>query len=258
MPTHMAPSWSPPRVHSEPGGYFHGPVAHAFACGAQMAVTNEAPWNTIDRSCSCCSPKQKRAMLKESWGVESLADWHRVLENLLDDEGSDGPAELILDLRAQAARQRQGPVDPGAWRRAIRSWQEAQNAPKELYEQLVGLAGVILTYEKRMTADGALPPGGMVTAMIAYDFGRAVNMARWGVHAQFADRVTAERYIMRAGAQCLRYFASWADLSAGYILGRCLRFDDGEFGDFYTDPVAAHRALLTDPGSPWLNLPFRM
>ena len=43
----------------------------------------------------------------------------------------------------------------------------------------------------------------------------------------------------------------------GYILGRCLHFDNEKFGSWYQDMVTVHRILTSDPGSPWLNIPFR-
>ncbi|WP_435845038.1 DUF1266 domain-containing protein [Streptomyces flaveolus] len=59
------------------------------------------------------------------------------------------------------------------------------------------------------------------------------------------------------GADTALTYRSWQDFSAGYILGRCLHFDEEDFGSWYTDMVDAHRILMSDPGSPWLNIPFR-
>jgi hypothetical protein len=52
-------------------------------------------------------------------------------------------------------------------------------------------------------------------------------------------------------------YDSWQDFSAGYILGRCLHFDGEEFGEWYSNMLEAHRILTTDPGSPWLNIPWK-
>ncbi|GAA3760103.1 hypothetical protein GCM10022205_54930 [Spinactinospora alkalitolerans] len=243
---------------AEPYGHFHGPMAHAFACGAQMAVTNEAPWNTIARSCSCCGPVEKREMLRESWGVTDLASWRGQLEALLGDDSSDRTATLVLGLRRQAAQWYGSAVDATTWRGAVEQWCRQNRQGDGVYQRLLSRAGAVLDYERRFVADGLLPPGGFVTHMIAYDFGRAVNMARWGVHAEFADPRTAEWYVLRAGEQARRHYASWADLSAGYALGRVLRFDDGEFGPYYTGPLAAHHALMSDPQSPWRNIPWNL
>ncbi|GHE33475.1 hypothetical protein GCM10017771_50640 [Streptomyces capitiformicae] len=67
----------------------------------------------------------------------------------------------------------------------------------------------------------------------------------------------AESAVIDAGRSAALSCRSWQDFSAGYILGRSLHFDEEEFGEWYTDMVEAHRILMSDPGSPWLNVPFR-
>ncbi|MFE5915894.1 hypothetical protein [Streptomyces sp. NPDC056468] len=36
-----------------------------------------------------------------------------------------------------------------------------------------------------------------------------------------------------------------------------VQFDNDKFGSWYEDMVTVHRILMADPGSPWLNIPFR-
>jgi hypothetical protein len=79
-------------------------------------------------------------------------------------------------------------------------------------------------------------------------------VARWGLGARYAERAETEEALLRAGAAARRVYVSWPDFSAGYVLGRCLHFDGERFGDWYTDMVAAHRALATDLESPWLSV----
>ncbi|MFE3638559.1 DUF1266 domain-containing protein [Streptomyces sp. NPDC059168] len=61
---------------------------------------------------------------------------------------------------------------------------------------------------------------------------------------------------MAAGRAVALSYKSWRDFAAGYILGRCLHFDDEEFGNWYTDMVDVHRVLMPDPESPWLTVSF--
>jgi hypothetical protein len=105
-------------------------------------------------------------------------------------------------------------------------------------------------YEERFRADGLLPPGGFVRGTQAYDLGRAVNMARWGLEAQFCDQATAERLIIEAGERCRPHYGSWAELSAGYALGRVLRLD-GQDSAGYDSVLAAHRVLTDAADGPW-------
>ena len=69
-------------------------------------------------------------------------------------------------------------------------------------------------------------------------------------------RTEAREYVLRAGKQAFGRYTSWADLSAGYSLGRVLRFDNDEFDVWYNTVLEPHQVLLTDPASPWLTLPW--
>ncbi|GAB3452181.1 hypothetical protein GCM10027570_30090 [Streptomonospora sediminis] len=242
-------------LNADPYGPFHGPLAHAYACAVHIQVANNAAWNN-PAGCSCCTPEQKRAGMKEDWGIGSPADWRRQQDSLIDDQDSNSPAGVLLDLRRVASESIGRQVDPGTWRGAIARMCQQRGIEHAVYEKLVGLAGMILHYEKRFTADGLLAPGGFVPAIKAWDFGRGANMARWGVQCGYTDMQTSQWYAVRAGEQARRYYATWSDFSAGYILGRCLHFDDGEFGHWYTTPLEVHHLMMSHPQSPWRNVPF--
>ncbi len=243
-------------LSADPNGPFHGPLAHAFACAVHISVNNGALWNSPNRACGCCDVWQKREGLAEDWGIESPDDWRRQQESLINGASSNASASLLLEIRHRIAWQTRAPVPPGSWYQAIAGWCQ-ENHRDNAYQQLVALAGMILTYEDRFVVDGLLPRGAVVNDIRAWDTGRGVNMARWGVHCGYADARTAHWYAVRAGELSRQYYSSWMEFSAAYILGRCLHFDRGEFGFRYTDPLAVHRAMMTHPQSPWLNLQFR-
>jgi hypothetical protein len=142
------------------------------------------------------------------------------------------------------------------WSRAIERWSRDGDVPEETAGALLELAGRIGRYEERFRADGLLPPGGYVHSVLGYDLGRAVNMARWGREAHFCGQATAERLIIGAGERCRRHYGSWAALSAGYVLGRVLRFDEERFGTWYDSALAAHRVLAEATDGPWQTLPW--
>ncbi|MFI2367013.1 DUF1266 domain-containing protein [Streptomyces sp. NPDC018833] len=50
---------------------------------------------------------------------------------------------------------------------------------------------------------------------MAWDYGRAVSMARWGVAARFGDVPEPERSVLRAGEATRVTYRSWADCGAG-------------------------------------------
>ncbi|MFF4364499.1 DUF1266 domain-containing protein [Streptomyces sp. NPDC001594] len=111
-------------------------------------------------------------------------------------------------------------------------------------------------YEARFRADGLLPDGGYVRSVEAWDYGRASGMARWGLGARLCAPGEAEAAVVRARRLVHDNYRSWEDFSAGYILGRCLHFDDEEFGEWYESVLAVHRLITTDPTSPWRTLPW--
>ncbi|MBB6120111.1 DUF1266 domain-containing protein [Nocardiopsis algeriensis] len=247
------------RLLSDPQGVFQGPPAHAFACGAHMPVAGRGVWNALHSACACCDADDNRAKLRDSWGITDTPGWEQALSSLVSDDRSPDPLALVLDLRArEAARLPGAPFDAGSWPELIGRWCWAQGADPSVYPSLVDTAARVWEYEERMAEDGVLPRGTLVRTVRAYDLGRAVNLARWGVSAGHGDPETALRYVLRAGAASMRHYGSWEEMSAGFVLGRAMAFDEGRFGPYYTDSVAAHRVLTTDPLSPWRNLPWHM
>jgi hypothetical protein len=183
----------------------------------------------------------------------------------------------VLSLRRTIARDFGGHVDVGYWRQAVANVLRARSGgsvainaegvtktepepSSEVEARIEGvqhLIGRITRYEARMRADGVLDENRYVASVDAWDLGRASKMARWGLGARFGTLHEAEAAVIEAGRSAALSYRSWHDFSAGYILGRCLHFDEEEFGEWYTNMVDAHRILMSAPSSPWLNIPFR-
>lgn len=196
---------------------------------------------------------------------------------LLALDGANPVWEFALSLRRTIARDFGGYVDLAYWRdaaaRVLRGRAEGdtvtspdgvtRTAPipeAEIEARIKGVQhfiGRITRYEARFRADGILDENRYVSSVDAWDLGRASGMARWGLGSRYCDLPEAEAAVVEAGRSVSRSYRSWQDFSAGYILGRCLHFDDEEFGECYTEVRDAHRILMSDPGSPWLNVPFR-
>jgi hypothetical protein len=236
-------------------GPLHGPVAQALACGAHLAVHNGVAWNG--------SPdvykdyRSDTRILRDGWGTTSRGQWIDVLDGLLNGRTS-AAAEFVLGVRRKLAWgvQHQGPVDPKLWRHEIASALRPTGMPSRQAKEAEELVPRVLRYEESLLSDGLLPPGGFVGSVLAYDYGRAVNVARLGVSAGFGEPGEAEGAIMRASELIRQSYRSWEEFSAGYVLGRVLAFDDEAFGKYYAGALAAHRVLTQDPASPWRNLPF--
>ncbi|MEV4438378.1 DUF1266 domain-containing protein [Streptomyces sp. NPDC049577] len=259
------------------GGPLHGPVAHGLACGALLFVRNGELWNAMAYHGKGFA--HERGRLKEWWGVAGRQDWLSTQERLLKADMVSDVWEFVLKVRRSLAREFAGPVGVEHWRevaeRTIRhNIEQAAEVritpegvtkvealtPGELESQIAGvrrLIGRITRYEARFRADGLLEDGAYVRSVEAWDYGRASGMARWGLGARFCTLPEAENAVLRAGRAAQATYRSWQDFSAGFILGRCLHFDDEEFGEWYQSVLDAHRVLTTDPASPWLNIPWK-
>ncbi|MEW2139161.1 DUF1266 domain-containing protein [Streptomyces sp. NPDC005409] len=258
------------------GGPLHGPIAHGLAVGGHLAVSNGEFWNALAYHGGGYHRERRR--LSEWWGITDRADWLSTLEQLLGADMVSPVWEYALRVRRVLASDFAGPVDVEHWRHAaeasLRRNAERSAEPQltpdgvtvaqprptaEVEGEIAGvkrLIGRIARYEQRFRADGLLPEDGWVRSVEGWDIGRASQMARWGVGCRYGTLHEAEKAVQRAGEAAQRTYRSWAEFSAGYILGRCLHFDEEEFGTWYTGALACHLTLTTDPSSPWLNIPF--
>ncbi|MCX4820024.1 DUF1266 domain-containing protein [Streptomyces sp. NBC_01142] len=268
---HFRPSRLGDRIDTRrTGAPAPGPLLHGLACGAHLCFANGDAWNTLDWHGTGYSGEVER--LQESWGVRTRDDWLGMQERLLSREVSPWYWDFVLDARNSLAREQGTPVDAGLWRRCVevtlRNQLRKSGGPDTPHrpgddaelDAFVGvlrdLVGKVLRYEARFRADGLLAPDGLVRTVAAWDIGRASKMARWGRGSRHATQAELHRAVERAGDAARSAYSSWEEFSAGYILGRCLHFDEEEFGEWYTDVLYAHRALTTDPDSPWLTVPF--
>ncbi|MER7725181.1 DUF1266 domain-containing protein [Streptomyces sp. NPDC096323] len=264
-------------VHTlETGGPLSGLVAFGLAAGAHINVRNGHYWNSMAYHGS--GYRIEKRTLERWWGVTTREDWQDMQEELLSAGMVSSVWEFVLQLRRSMALDFAGPIDVDHWREAavkvVRRRAEAAAEPRltadgvtlgrtvtaaELEGQVTGvqrLIGRIARYEARFRADGVLPDGGFVQSVEGWDYGRASGMARWGLAARLCSLQEAEAAVVRAGRLVQLNYRSWEDFSAAYVLGRCLHFDEEEFGEWYQTALATHRALTSDPASPWRTLPW--
>ncbi|WKU43399.1 DUF1266 domain-containing protein [Streptomyces sp. VNUA116] len=243
-----------------------GPLLHGLACGAHLCFRNGDAWNTLHWHGMGYSGEAER--IADDWGVHSREDWLETEERLLGQDVSPWYWDFVLGARTALLRaQGGGRVDPGQWRdtveATVRARAQENGTPAGdpdfagFVAHLRDLVGQVLRYEARFRADGLLPPDGLVRTVAAWDIGRGSKMARWGRGARYATEAEMHAAIERAAAAARAAYDSWEEFSAGYVLGRCLHFDEEEFGPWYTTVLDAHRALTTDPDSPWRTVPFK-
>ncbi|MFI5615990.1 DUF1266 domain-containing protein [Streptomyces sp. NPDC051567] len=275
-----APAWglTPGAVHAlHTGGALHGPVAHGLAVGAHLAVSNGEFWNALAYHGTGYTRERER--LRKAWGITGREGWLDVLHRMLGAEIVSPVWEFALRVRRVLASDFAGPVDVEHWRHAaetgLRRSAERSAEPQltpdgvtvaqprpaaEVEGEIAGvrrLIGRITRYEQRFRADGLLPEDGWVRSVEGWDHGRASQMARWGVGTRYGSIDEAERAVLRASGAARETYRSWEEFSAGYLLGRCLHFDEEEFGEWYATSLATHLTLTTDPASPWVHIPWR-
>lgn len=252
--TRKASDGSPPVLHTlRVGAPLRGAVAHGLACGALLNVRAEMPWNEL-ASHGSGYPTIRRN-LKDWWGITSREGWQQQIASLLQD--SESVWEFVLEVRRAIARQYGGAVDLVHWREVTARVMQRNGADEAEIGRVQQVIGRITRYEARFRADGLLGESKHVRSVNAWYYGRASNMARWGVAARYCGIAEAEQAVIRAGQLSQATYHSWQDFSAGFILGRCLHFDEEEFGDWYQDVLDVHRLLVSDPNSPWLTLPWK-
>ncbi|MEV7421765.1 MULTISPECIES: DUF1266 domain-containing protein [unclassified Streptomyces] len=236
-------------------GALHGPLAYGLACGVHLAIGHGVPWNEVGTVCFEYSTE--RELLRDSWGITERTGWQKQLNLLLDGRNSPAETDFVLRVREELRTGLGEPPPAELWRETAAGHAQDLGVGQDAVVRIEELVRRVIRYEARFRADGLLPPDGRVVTAVAYDYGRAVNLARWGLSARFCDPHEAEQAIVYAGALSKSAYGSWEEFSAAYALGRVLRFDDEEYGSYYEQTVVAHRLLTEHEGSPWRNIPWR-
>lgn len=265
----FSPDFTNHRLITRRGGTVDADLLHGLACGAHLCFTNGDAWNTLDWHGSGYSAEVQR--LDQWWGVQHRQDWLDLQNRLLHCDVSTSDWDFVLGTRNFLADNEGPRVDPQRWRECVDTTIRgniathipgATTEPGEnpdvdqLSETLRDLVGKILRYEARFRADELLLPDGYVRTVAAWDLGRASKIARWGRGARYASSHEMSRALELTAQEARSRYGSWQEFSAGYVLGRCLHFDEEAFGDWYTEVLRSHRVLLAEPHSPWRTVPF--
>ncbi|WP_194892908.1 DUF1266 domain-containing protein [Catenulispora pinisilvae] len=242
-------------IYNEPT---QGEFARAMACGAHLAAGNAVPWNSLGYS--GLDYHTQRESLQEWWGIEGPVQWQNQVDTLLDNENPQ-PVDLVLGIRNErgaGVRPSGDPVhDTRLLTDAVEAWCRDRGAPERLRQDMTDIAQWVVRCETWLRRDGALGPDQIVVTQDSWDWGRCVNMARWGVACGFCDRTTAEQIVLRAGSLCARAYPDWAALSVAYILGRVIKMGrQGNPEESYRDTLQIHQTLMRDPASPFLTVPL--
>lgn len=234
-----------------------GEFAHGLACGVHLTVHRREVWNRFDDI--ACGYDSDRQTLKRDWAVTSASAGLTQLQHLLSYENSPPIPEIALKCRTFLARDTAGAlVDVDAWRAYAADVCRGSGFTERAAQAVDEVIDLITMYEERFRVDGMLPPDGWVRTAAAYDYGRAVNFARWVVSARYFEPEELIDTVYTVSKLARESYDSWESYSAGYTLGRVLRFDEGEFGHFYESALTPHRICTQEPESPWHQIPFQL
>jgi hypothetical protein len=245
-----------------------GVLLHGLACGAQLCVANGYAWNTTEHHGNGYSAEL--ALVEKWWDVKVRDDWLQIQRRLLDRNVGSSAWDGVLHSRNRLVDHFGGPIDADQWcqydESALRQYVAQSGAPAhpgadpEIDEVVAArgrLVARILRYEERFREDRLLAPGDYVRSTAAWDLGRASVMARWGRSTRFCTQAEMFDALRELGEEARRHYTSWEEFGLGYLLGRCIHFDDDTFGNWYTQARDIHQQLLSLEQSPWLSVPFR-
>jgi hypothetical protein len=139
------------------------------------------------------------------------------------------------------------------WRTSV---ENLLTGPGTEAEAAAAETGAVDAHLAAMRADGIWEADAAEPApdVRAWDYGRAVNLARWAAATKLCDMDEARETVQRAGRASAGLYRDWRELSAGYILGRLLHFRDVDRSKYYRSIRKVHRILAEDPASPWRTL----
>lgn len=208
-----------------------------LAVGAVLNENNAFPINVLD-------PHKSRAEMRDwlasSWSTRNAEQARERIHALL----TGGHAVTFDALIAVAAE-----GDPDASREHLEEvFASELDEDPELAEFISHHPEAIA----RLEALGYLvTPADIARGTRAYDFGRAVTVARVAFGAGYLKREEAMALVRMAAFLAARSFASWRQFATSYLLGRALwgGVDDPSFDAM----VRIADELLRNPRSPWMR-----
>ncbi|WP_411108441.1 DUF1266 domain-containing protein [Streptomyces sp. c-19] len=242
------------RLLTHAGEHLHGPVAHALALGAHLAVLNGLVWNGLGAQYE--DYPTDIARLRRPWGVYHRADFRDKLRTLIDTRLVGRIPESVLGMRRRLTARLGHPPTAVQWESMVTVNFERDDPYGEDRAEAAEFLRRITHYEERFRADGLLPPDGRVDTLAAFDHGRAVNVVRLALGARYCDPREAEQSVLAVLGAARQAYGSWEAFSLGYLLARLIHFDEGDAEPMYQESVAIHRILTQDPSSPYRNIPW--
>ncbi|MFT3901180.1 MAG: DUF1266 domain-containing protein [Gordonia sp. (in: high G+C Gram-positive bacteria)] len=251
----MAVDYSRAPITADPDGPLYGMLAQGLALGAPLTVMHDGTaWNSV-YDCGEDDTEDCRYLLTEVWGIGSEEHWLEVISRLVDGEYGDSEAYWAVRMRTRARRRLGGPrVDDAAWTAEIASaFTEPEN--EKFIEQIASAIPRVHAAENQLRAAHLLDSDEEVEHCDAYDYTRAISVARWGVRFGWGTPNVVPNVAVDVARRAALDYSSWRAYALGWDLGRIVTYTE-TWGRQTVQSIEAIRPLLDSVASPWRNLPF--
>lgn len=199
------------------------------------------PTDTCDDLSTSSTRRIERSILKRGWGINNGPDALSAMSSLLDGVHSpsfDELVSIVLPVVGRSSAQQDQLVQSIA----------AQWGPERAQEGLEFIAALELP---------SIPP--LPSSTYGWDLARMAMLARRTVAARWVDPNQVLAGLEIAAQRSREVFSNWTEFGVSFVVGRALWASDGEH---YTSAESLAltlphlHALLEDPLSPWVRLPW--
>lgn len=210
----------------------------AIICGANLSLLNGTTLNSLTTLGGDFSKDDIEQMLEAHWDIDSRVS---LLETIqwLSDEGHRGYWKKIW-----------------ACLQAIPRDEWSLSSHKVAYQLSVDGADpeTVREYTENLI-DGisqisslGLLENHTSWSCATWDYGRAINLCRWGFDAGFLSKEEALEKIRKFAGKLYTHYNSWSDLSMGYLFGFVMWNSDSYS---LNKMLHGHYLLLNESKSPW-------
>jgi hypothetical protein len=195
----------------------------AIAASAILSTFNRESLNTLSPGTSA---QGIRHLLQNAWGISNRDELLRMLDWI--DQG--GHRRMFSEIGARTAK-----VAPEALAKAV-----SRLSPEDANSVMVAPR-----YYARYSTQ----------SITGWDYGRYINVCRWGIGAGYISEEEARPRVMHAAQILQQTFTSWREFGEDYLVGR-------EYWSLHQTRIdgpamrAVEERLLNDPGSPWNRIPW--
>ncbi|MFT4199722.1 DUF1266 domain-containing protein [Gordonia sp. (in: high G+C Gram-positive bacteria)] len=253
-----------PAIATAAGAPVDGPAGQALALGAPEAVRYRTYWNSAGLpdagpgdplTIRADERRRLQRILGESIHRQS---WLDAADDYLRGKHINATAgERALDIREDVLDDRRDAyLDVDEWLAAVGAAATEKQWPDEETDAVSRAVVKAFQIERQLTDDGRLAPGRRVWTYMAYDLAGAVYLVQAGLRLGFADAPLAAQILDAARDNAAAIFPDWEQFGASYIAAHSCLHGSYPCDHVWREASAAVTALLGDPGSPWVTLPF--